>query len=244
VVGTGTPASCTSAMVVAAVAQGGRITFRCGSKPVTIVLAVTAKVRNTSPLVVLDGGGLVTLSGGGKRRILYQDTCDPRQVWTTSHCDDQETPKLVLQNITFADGNATGQREEGGGGGSVLARGGQLRIVNSVFLRNRCDRTGPLRRQPGPARHPGRRQRRRDLQRRQHHDAEAGRHRGRAQHRRRGRRGDLLRQQRPHRLAQDPQLHAAGQPERRFRDGRLPRDLLPRQGHAGALRRVRSATMP
>jgi predicted outer membrane repeat protein len=142
-VGTGTPASCTSAAVVAAVAKGGRIVFRCGSKPVTIVLTATAKVRNTSPLVVIDGGGLVTLSGGGKRRILYQDTCDPKQVWTTSHCDDQETPKLVLQTVTFADGNATGQSEEGGGGGAVLARGGQLRIVNSVFLRNRCDRTGP-----------------------------------------------------------------------------------------------------
>ena len=49
---------------------------------------------NTSRRVVLDGGGLVTLSGGGKRRILYQDTCDQRQVWTTSHCDDQATPRL------------------------------------------------------------------------------------------------------------------------------------------------------
>ena len=39
----------------------------------------------------------------GKRRILYQDTCDPRQVWTTDHCDDQAMPRLVVQNLTFAE---------------------------------------------------------------------------------------------------------------------------------------------
>ena len=143
VVGKGTAASCTSAAVVAAVAHGGLIRFSCGAKPVTIVLAQTAKVRNTSPLVVLDGGGLVTLSGGGARRILYQDTCDPAQVWTSTHCDNQATPRLVLQNLTFADGNSTGQKAEGGGGGAVFVRGGQLTVVNSRFIRNRCDATGP-----------------------------------------------------------------------------------------------------
>jgi hypothetical protein len=109
---------------------------------VTIVLTATAKVRNTSPLVVLDGGGLVTLSGGGKRRILYMNTCDEKQVWTTSHCQDQATPQLVVQNLTFADGNATGQLEEGGGGGAVLVRGGRFRVVSSRFVRNRCDSGG------------------------------------------------------------------------------------------------------
>jgi len=142
-VGTGTPASCTSAAVVQAVAQGGVIGFRCGAAPVTITMTATAKVRNASPLVVLDGGGLVTLSGAGKRRILYQDTCDAAQGWTTSHCQNQQTPQLVVQNLTFADGNATGQHEEGGGGGAILVRGGQFRVVNSRFVRNRCDGTGP-----------------------------------------------------------------------------------------------------
>jgi len=44
VIGTGTPASCTSAAVVKAVAEGGVITFRCGPKPVTITMTATAKV--------------------------------------------------------------------------------------------------------------------------------------------------------------------------------------------------------
>ncbi|HEY1596156.1 MAG TPA: hypothetical protein VGF74_12215 [Thermoleophilaceae bacterium] len=142
-VGTGTPRSCTSRAVVRAVAKGGVIGFRCGPKPVRIEMRQTAKVVNTSRRVVLDGGGLVTLSGGGKRRILYQDTCDRRQIWTTSHCDNQATPRLVVQNLTFADGNATGATFDGGGGGAIFARGGQLKIVGSTFVRNRCDATGP-----------------------------------------------------------------------------------------------------
>ena len=75
----------------------------------------TAKVRNTNPSLVLDGGGRVTLSGGGTRRILYQNTCDRAQVWTTDHCQDQATPRLVVRNITFASGNSTGSRHDDGG---------------------------------------------------------------------------------------------------------------------------------
>jgi len=143
VVGHGTAASCTSAAVVAAVRAGGIIHFACGPAPVTIRMSATAKVRNASPQVVLDGGGRVTLSGEGRRRILYLDTCDPAQTWTTSHCQDQASPRLVIQNMTFAAGNSTGQRFDGGGGGAIFDRGGQLRIVNSDFTGNRCERDGP-----------------------------------------------------------------------------------------------------
>jgi hypothetical protein len=143
VVGHGTPASCTSAAVVAAVRAGGTIRFSCGPKPVTIVMHATAKVVNTSSEVVLDGHGLVTLSGQGRRRILYLDTCDKAQIWTTSHCQDQATPRLVIQNIGFTEGNSTGQHFDGGGGGAIFDRGGQLKIVDSVFAGNRCDHYGP-----------------------------------------------------------------------------------------------------
>jgi hypothetical protein len=142
-VGTGTRASCTSRAVVRAVAKGGVIRFRCGPGPVRIEMRQTAKVVNTSRRVVLDGRGRVTLAGGRKHRILYQNTCDQRQRWTTSQCDDQATPRLVAQNLTFADGNATGATDDGGGGGAIFARGGRLKIVGSTFTRNRCDATGP-----------------------------------------------------------------------------------------------------
>jgi len=142
-VGDGTAASCTSRAVVRAVAKGGIIRFRCGPGKVRIVMKQTAKVVNTTRRVVLDGRGRVTLSGGGKRRILYQDTCDKRQIWTTSHCDDQATPRLTVQNLTFANGDSTGETYEGGGGGAIFVRGGRLKIVRSRFSGNRCDATGP-----------------------------------------------------------------------------------------------------
>ncbi|MEU7932373.1 hypothetical protein AB0B80_12635 [Micromonospora echinofusca] len=143
-IGDGTAASCTSTAVVRAVAAGGVITFDCGPDPVTITMTATAKVRNANgPRVVLDGGGKVTLSGQGRRRILYMNTCDGAQGWTTSHCDNQDHPQLTVQNLTFADGNSSGERAEGGGGGAIFVRGGRFKVVNSRFVRNRCDRTGP-----------------------------------------------------------------------------------------------------
>ena len=143
VVGTGSPGSCTSRAVVRAVAAGGLVTFDCGPEPVPIAMKSTAKVVNTSARVVLDGGGLVTLSGQGQRRILYLNTCDRAQVWTTSHCNDQAEPRLVVRRMRFADGNATGETTDGGGGGAIFARGGRLKILDSTFVDNRCDRTGP-----------------------------------------------------------------------------------------------------
>jgi Chlamydia polymorphic membrane protein (Chlamydia_PMP) repeat len=143
VIGRGTAASCTSAAVVAAVRAGGIIGFSCGGGPVTIRMDATAKVVNTSARVVLDGGGLVTLSGEGARRILYMDTCDQAQTWTTSHCQDQAAPELVVENLTFTDGNSTGEDFDGGGGGAIFDRGGRLEIVNDVFTANRCEPDGP-----------------------------------------------------------------------------------------------------
>ncbi|MCU1360219.1 MAG: hypothetical protein JWN99_1508 [Ilumatobacteraceae bacterium] len=143
IIGTGTAASCTSQAVVAAVALGGIITFDCGPDPVTIVMASTAKVVNTSAVVVLDGGGKVTLSGAGERRILYMNTCDQAQVWTTSHCQDQDQPHLTIQGLTFMQGNSTGDTTEGGGGGAVFVRGGRVKVIDSMFTANQCDATGP-----------------------------------------------------------------------------------------------------
>ncbi|MBT8226234.1 MAG: hypothetical protein KJO75_12160 [Dactylosporangium sp.] len=142
--GDGTPASCTSEAVVAAVAAGGIITFSCGPDPITITMKATAKIRNDSgPVIVLDGGGMVTLSGGGQRRILYLNTCDRAQAWTTAHCQDQDHPRLTVQNLAFADGNATGESTRGGGGGAIFVRGGRFKAVNTRFVRNRCDSSGP-----------------------------------------------------------------------------------------------------
>ncbi|HEX6766569.1 MAG TPA: hypothetical protein VF103_13845 [Polyangiaceae bacterium] len=144
VVGDGTVGSCTSQAFVDAVALGGVITFDCGPAPVTITLDRTAKIFNdTGPRIVIDGGGKVTLSGGGSTRILYMNTCDEAQHFTTDHCQDQDHPQLTVQNLTFVDGNSTGELEEDGGGGAILVRGGRFKIVSSRFFSNVCDPEGP-----------------------------------------------------------------------------------------------------
>jgi hypothetical protein len=153
VIGTGTAASCTSAEVVSAVRAGGTIRFDCGAKPVTILMTATAQVPKTRHLVVLDGGGLITLSGGGERRILFSDTCAGK--WSTDDCVNQPYPRIVVQNITFEDGyNGTHQAActanvprcwYGGvdGGGAIYAEGGQFKAVNSRFVDNKCYSDGP-----------------------------------------------------------------------------------------------------
>jgi hypothetical protein len=148
VVGTGSAASCTGDAFVAAVAKGGVITFDCGPDPVTIVLAQTAKVFNDKGTkLVIDGGNKVTLSGGGKVRILYMATCDKAQVYPPGPGDCNTNPgvQLVVQNITFVDGNAKGIPEgsnNDAGGGAIHAQGGSLKVVNARFFNNVCDDLG------------------------------------------------------------------------------------------------------
>ncbi len=142
VIGNGTPASCTSAAVVDAVAQGGVIVFDCGPDPITIEMMEPAKVfNNTGPEIVIDGGGLVTLSGRNQNRILYMNTCDPDLIWTTPHCQNQDHPRLTVQNLTFVNGNSKGDDPDGGG--AIWVRGGRFKIVNSRFFNNVCDDVGP-----------------------------------------------------------------------------------------------------
>jgi len=142
VIGTGTPESCTAEAFIQAVAQGGKITFNGGSKPFTITLNRPAKVFNDKPDIVIDGGGLVTISGGGTTRILYMNTCDPNQVWTTSHCQDQDRPRLAVQNLTFVDGNSKNETVYDGGG-AIWVRGGRFKVFNCRFFNNVCASLGP-----------------------------------------------------------------------------------------------------
>ena len=70
VVGNGTPESCTGQLFIDAVAGGGKIVFDCGPDPIVIELDEPAKVfNNTTDEIIIDGGGLVTLSGKIKREF-------------------------------------------------------------------------------------------------------------------------------------------------------------------------------
>jgi hypothetical protein len=142
IVGSGTPESCTAEAFIEAVAKGGKIVFNGGPNPFIIKLTKPAKIyNNANPDVVIDGGGRVILSGCGISRIIYMNTCDKNQHWTTEHCDNQDHPRLTLQNITLTDGNSTAEREYDGGG-AVWVRGGRFKAINCRFFNNRCASKG------------------------------------------------------------------------------------------------------
>jgi hypothetical protein len=142
IIGKGTPESCTPDAFINAVAEGGIITFNGGSEPFILTLSKPAKVVNDATKIIIDGNGLVTLNGAGVTRILYMNTCDKNQKWTTSHCQNQETPRLYIQNLTFINGNSRNEPEYDGGG-AVWVRGGRFKAVNCRFFNNICAELGP-----------------------------------------------------------------------------------------------------
>src|SRR5262245_28870332 len=60
VIGDGTPANCNAATLQTAADAGGTIVFSCGAAPITITVSSPITFTHDT---VLDGGGLVTLSG-------------------------------------------------------------------------------------------------------------------------------------------------------------------------------------
>lgn len=145
VVGTGTADSCTSDALAAAVRHGGHVVFDCGPEPVTIEVTRTLHTCNTttcehlwkggSPVetLVVDGGGRVTLSGGGQRGIYYANACEEALGWLGEACRKETRPHVTFTDITFVDGNAQGPPDgfDGlgpGAGGAILMRGGRLTL--------------------------------------------------------------------------------------------------------------------
>ena len=145
VVGNGDPASCTASAFETAVQKGGIITFNCGPSPVTITLTHQIKLlNNVGPNKngdrVIDGGGKVTLSGGGTNRMLYQDACEEDLGWLNDHCNNSLSPRLVVQNLTFINGKASDATI---GGAAIYSNGGSLKVVNSKFYGNHIISNGP-----------------------------------------------------------------------------------------------------
>ena len=129
VVGDGTPASCDEEALRAAATAGGSIAFACGADPVTISVTRTIIFTEES---VLDGGGLVTLSGGGSARILYLDSGY-----------DQTTPRLTVQRLSFRDGNSPDDGDDTAvGGGAIYRDGGSLTVIDCDFRDNHAPATG------------------------------------------------------------------------------------------------------
>jgi hypothetical protein len=98
-----------------------------------MVLTVTSEVAITLDTVI-DGGGKVTLSGGGRSRILHL-----KSAWNVA------TPLLTVQNLTFANGFTTdvaNTKETTQGGAAIFQDGGSLTVINCTFTDNHCASTG------------------------------------------------------------------------------------------------------
>ena len=144
VVGSGTAASCTEAALSVAVANGGIITFTCGSSPVTIPITTTLIVP-TDKNTTIDGAGLITLDGGGTTRILSADHPDYR---TNDYV-------LTLQRVALEHGKASGTKpfaaapapcSQGfydGEGGAVRIRDLKLHVIDATFTGNEAAELGP-----------------------------------------------------------------------------------------------------
>jgi parallel beta-helix repeat protein len=128
-VGDGTPASCTEAALQTAADAGGTIVFACGSAPVTITMSTPIMVTKET---VLDGGGMVTLSGGDSSRILYLDSD-----YNTA------TPRLTVQRLALVHGKTTASGSDTADGGAAIYRdGGSLTVIDSSFDSNHAPMTG------------------------------------------------------------------------------------------------------
>ncbi|WP_310397833.1 choice-of-anchor Q domain-containing protein [Hymenobacter sp.] len=131
--GTGTPASCTPAALQALIDAGGPIRCNGGSQPFTVTLSAPLVVPNRD--VLLDGGNLLTLSGGARTRI-FDKLAAPSAALDS---------RLVLQRLTLRDGRAPNVPANPGqdvlGGGAIRGRAyGRLKVVDVVFEGNE----GPL----------------------------------------------------------------------------------------------------
>jgi predicted outer membrane repeat protein len=111
VVGTGTPASCTPAALAAAVPGGGLVTFNCGAAPHTITLGAQLTLLSD---VTIDGGNLVTLSGGD----------------ATRHAFVNGGVRATFKNIALANGYSAV------GGGALEMAGAQVTLDNTRLISN------------------------------------------------------------------------------------------------------------
>ena len=141
VVGAGAT-SCDATSLAAAVTKGG-ITFACGGAATIHLTAELTPPRNVD--TTIDGGGVITLDGGGQTRILRFDGGDYRKTGT----------RITLQHLTLTGGHASGSAlpseappcsqgfDTDAGGGAVLVRDGVLHVVDCTFAGNAGATPGP-----------------------------------------------------------------------------------------------------
>lgn len=132
VVGTGTPGSCTEGALDTALAGGGDITFNCGASPFTLNITITKTIAADTNV---DGGNLITLSGGGTVQIF---TVNDGSTLSLSHATLSMANGAIFNNgtlyvtqSTFSDNHATSSSPAG-----AIFNNGTLYVTQSTFSNN------------------------------------------------------------------------------------------------------------
>lgn len=124
VVGSGSPASCTTAAYETALSlvvndiTGGQLSFNCGASPHTINIA---GARNLQGQVIIDGGGRITLDAQDRTRFFVLSLDGP----------DGRT-EVTLLGITLNRGNSGVEPF----GGAILTRSGTALVLDAVTISN------------------------------------------------------------------------------------------------------------
>ena len=148
VVGNGTPASCTETALRSAIGGGGNVSFNCGGAPLTISVSDDLLISRDT---MLDGGGLISLSGGNATRVLQtanyitftlqnitiRDGKEPGADGSGSGLFGGYRGNVNLINTRFENNDGTAGDKEQGGGAVFVKAGSALYVYNSTFSRNR-----------------------------------------------------------------------------------------------------------
>lgn len=147
--------NCTEAGLREAIANGGLITFSCGAIPVTIT--VTAELLVTQDTTI-DGGGLITISGGHTTRVFHTSNYVFITLQNLTISDGKPLTGngsgaalyggwrggATIINCRFENNDGTSGNTETGGGAIFVAAGSTLIIRDSTFIGNRGTQGGAI----------------------------------------------------------------------------------------------------
>jgi Chlamydia polymorphic membrane protein (Chlamydia_PMP) repeat len=152
-VGNGSAGSCTDAALNKALSGGGTVTFKCGSAAKTILIG---SEKTISANTVIDGGNLVTISGGNSKRLF---NVKPGIHFTVNnltlangHTSGQgaaiyggsfQNTVLAVSHCNFIN-NVSSQLGEAGGG-AIYSGAGTLTVDKSTFTGNKASIGGAIR---------------------------------------------------------------------------------------------------
>lgn len=147
--------NCTEAALRAAIGRGGLIAISCGTSPNTITLTAELEVTKDT---IIDGGNLVTISGGNATRVFHTANYVALTVQNLTVSDGRPLSgngsgaaiyggwrgRVTVLHSRFENNDGTSGNMETGGGAIFVAAGSTLIVRDSVFIGNRGTQGGAI----------------------------------------------------------------------------------------------------